>query len=315
MSSPKVSVLIPTYNYAHYLDETIQSVMDQTFTDFELVIVDNCSTDNTRAVVEKYLDDKRVSFYINERNIGLVGNWNKCLDYAKGEYIKFLCADDKFHPELLQQFVAVMEQYPNVSLISSYNEMFGLRNDFRKPPHTGLVSGAAAWAEIIEAGGCNWLFAPSAVMFRKEGLKVGRFDPHLIKLTDLEFYLRLLTTGDCYIIPERLSYIRAHAETQTAKNLRKKPVLVFERYRFMTNIKNISPPITSQTQAAIDAHIKQRAVRCALLMYEMVPRLYKRESRTIFKKAFQIARAHGVLLAPFTHHLLWDHIGKRLKGQ
>ncbi len=81
--SPKVSVLIPTYNYAHYLDETIRSVLDQTFTDFELLIVDNRSTDNTAEVVKKYLGDNRVSFYANEKNVGLVGNWNKCLDYAK----------------------------------------------------------------------------------------------------------------------------------------------------------------------------------------------------------------------------------------
>ncbi len=60
MNIPKVSVLIPTYNYANYLDETIQSVLDQTFTDFEIIIVDNCSTDNSADVVKKYLKDKRV---------------------------------------------------------------------------------------------------------------------------------------------------------------------------------------------------------------------------------------------------------------
>src|SRR5688572_12302291 len=119
-ANPKVSVLIPTYNYAHFLDETIQSVLDQTFTNFELVIVDNCSTDNTDEVVQKYLTDTRISFYRNETNIGLVGNWNKCLDYARGEYIKYLCADDKFRPELLEKFVAVMDQNPGVSIMSSY---------------------------------------------------------------------------------------------------------------------------------------------------------------------------------------------------
>jgi glycosyltransferase involved in cell wall biosynthesis len=80
MTTPKVSVVIPTYNYAHFLDETIQSVLNQTFLDFELIIVDNNSTDNTEEVVKNYLSDNRVSFYKNDTNIGLVGNWNKCLE-------------------------------------------------------------------------------------------------------------------------------------------------------------------------------------------------------------------------------------------
>ena len=83
--SPKVSVLIPTYNYAHILDETIESVLAQTYTDFELIIVDNCSQDNTEHVVSKYLIDKRVSYHRNSQNIGLAGNWNKCLELARGQ--------------------------------------------------------------------------------------------------------------------------------------------------------------------------------------------------------------------------------------
>src|SRR5689334_17359944 len=106
---PKISVLIPTYNYAHYLDETIQSVLNQSFKDFELIIVDNHSTDNTEEVVSKYLADERVSYHKNEKNLGLVGNWNMCLTYPKAEYIKFICADDMIHPEMLDKFYAVME--------------------------------------------------------------------------------------------------------------------------------------------------------------------------------------------------------------
>lgn len=139
---PKISVLIPTYNYGRFLDETIQSVLSQTYTDFELVVVDNCSTDNTIEVVQPYLVDKRVRFYRNETNIGLVGNWNKCLELAQGEYIKFLCADDKFHPLLLQQFAAVMEQHPQVMLVTSFNSFFGDRDWQRTLPFTGLVGGS-----------------------------------------------------------------------------------------------------------------------------------------------------------------------------
>jgi glycosyltransferase involved in cell wall biosynthesis len=109
-SNIEVSVLIPTYNYAHFLDETIQSVLNQTYNDYEVIIVDNKSTDDTVEVVEKYLSDTRIHFYQNDSNLGLTGNWNKCLEFAKGDYIKFLCADDKFHPEMLQKFVTVMDE-------------------------------------------------------------------------------------------------------------------------------------------------------------------------------------------------------------
>ena len=157
MNNPKVSVLIPTYNYARFLDEAIQSVLSQTFEDFELIIVDNCSNDNTEEVISKYLDDKRITYYVNQYNIGLVGNWNKCLQYAKGEYIKFLCADDKFHPYLLQKFVTVMDNNKNISLITSYSEVFGIENIVRKTPFVGVISGKMIITDLINNKIYNWI--------------------------------------------------------------------------------------------------------------------------------------------------------------
>src|SRR5688572_129331 len=114
MSFPRVSILIPTYNYAHVLGEAVESALSQTFEDFELIIVDDQSKDNTDEVVQKYLSDPRVQYYKNEKNLGLVGNFNKCLEYANGEYIKYLLADDRLHPQNLEKFVAVLDLYPNV---------------------------------------------------------------------------------------------------------------------------------------------------------------------------------------------------------
>jgi glycosyltransferase involved in cell wall biosynthesis len=75
---PKVSVVVPTYNCARFLPEALASVLAQTFTYFELIVVGNCSTDNTSEVMKQYLADDRVSKYKNETNIGLANNWNKC---------------------------------------------------------------------------------------------------------------------------------------------------------------------------------------------------------------------------------------------
>ena len=148
---PKVSVLIPTYNCASFLDESIQSVLDQTFTDFELIVVDNCSTDNSKEVVTKYLTDDRVKYHVNNKNLGAIGNFNKCLSLANGELIKLLCADDKFHPDLLQDFVSVMNEHPNVSLVSSYFNEFGQDTELIKPAFHGLVSGKKVINEVLSS--------------------------------------------------------------------------------------------------------------------------------------------------------------------
>jgi len=87
--------LHPTYNYARFLPEAIESILNQNFTDFELLIIDDCSSDNTAEVVCAYAaKDRRISFSVNSPNIGMVNNWNLCLRRARGEYIKFVFGDD-----------------------------------------------------------------------------------------------------------------------------------------------------------------------------------------------------------------------------
>lgn len=293
-AKPKVSVVIPTYNYAHFLDETVQSVLDQTYTDFELIIVDNCSTDNTAEVVQKYLTDKRVNYIVNEQNLGLVGNWNKCLELAQGEYVKFLCADDKFHPQLLEKFVPVMDQHPNVAIVAAYNQLFGGMDTLRKQPYTGLVNGRFAWETLVKEGARNWLNNPSAVMFRKTAcVAAGRFNPKLLNMTDKEYYARLLYIGDCYVIPEVLAYIRSHPDTVSFTSSKQPIENTLETYWFFLGIKASSGP-----NPEIDAIIKRRAVRCARLMYHMLPGLHKKNKRKAFKKAFRIGYTEGVLFNP-----------------
>lgn len=298
-AAPKVSVLIPAYNYGHFLDETIQSVLDQTFTDFELVIVDNHSTDNTVAVVQSYLSDSRVSFYQNETNLGLVGNWNKCLGHAQGKYIKFLCADDKLHPQLLEKFVAVLDQHQNVALVSSYTQSFGRGSGiWPLPPYTGLVSGHLARERFIKYNDPNWLYAPTAVMFRKSGLQVGPFNAQLFMKTDKEFYIRLLATGDCYVIPEVLSYMRVHGATQTARMKKTKFEPALDTYWYFVSIKKASATGSDTFEPALNAHIKESAASCAAIMYKLMPKLHKKKNRVMFWKFFRIGYTEGVLLAP-----------------
>ncbi len=115
---PKVSVIIPTYNRARYITRAIDSVLAQTYKDWELIIVDDGSTDNTRDVVEPYLKDKRIR-YVWQENRGVSAARNKGLDLAQGEYIAFLDSDDFYLPEKLMHSIEILDKYSNVVLVSS----------------------------------------------------------------------------------------------------------------------------------------------------------------------------------------------------
>ena len=292
---PRVSILIPTYNYAFCLDETVQSVLNQTFQDFELIIIDDCSKDNTDEVVQKYLSDARVSYYKNEVNLGLVGNWNKCLSYAKGDYIKFLCADDKFRSDLLEKFVGVMEKYPGVSLVVCNKTMFGKSSVTVELPLQHLHNGREIIYHTLNTKG--WLGEPTCVMFRRSNLHLGAFKLGLIWLPDWEMWIRQLTAGDCYIVPEPLAFVRNHGQ-QLTKKVMKYFINYFEEYDLCKAIKEDNGYKIDKSGIDMDQVIKYRATNCASAMYKLIPRLYKKQERSIFFKAFKIAAAEKVLFTP-----------------
>src|SRR5689334_23136615 len=96
----KVTIAIPTYNRANFLKEAIESCLKQTFRDFELLVVDNASDDKTEDVVRSFKDN-RISYHRNDKNLGIIGNWNKSIDLAKGELLMILGDDDKLHNNFL----------------------------------------------------------------------------------------------------------------------------------------------------------------------------------------------------------------------
>lgn len=298
--TPKVSVLIPTYNYAFCLDETMQSVLNQTFQDFEIVIIDDGSKDNTDEVMEKYLSDPRISYHKNPVNLGLVANWNKCLSYARGEYIKFLCADDKFRSDLLEKFVAAMEENPNVSLVVSNKTMFGKSSVTVELPLKNLHRGRDIIYHTLKTKG--WLGEPSSVMFRRSNLSVGTFKTGLLWLPDWEMWIRQLTVGDCFIIPEPLVYIRNHGQ-QLTKKVMKYFINYFEEYEMCIDIRDDKGYHIDKSGIDMDEVVKYRAANCAAAMYKLIPRLHKKQERRIFQKAFEIAAREKVLFVPLLNRM------------
>jgi glycosyltransferase involved in cell wall biosynthesis len=114
---PKVSVVLPVYNGENFLAAAIDSILAQDFTDFELVIADNASTDHTAEICQRYANvDARVRYERNQHNIGMTGNFNKVIALARGEYIKIATHDDIIAPDFLQACVAVLDQCPDIIL-------------------------------------------------------------------------------------------------------------------------------------------------------------------------------------------------------
>ena len=289
--APIVSILIPTYNYARYLDEAIQSVLNQTFTDFELIIIDDQSKDNTDEVVAKYLKDPRIAYYKNPVNLGLVGNFNRSLDYANGQYIKFLLADDKLHPTLLEKFVAVMESHPSVSLVTSYSRTFGSETEIRELPMKGLQTGQKVILECLRNGKGNWIGEPTVVMYRKRDLRIGKFNPEYICLVDLDMWLRLLVVGDCYIIPETLAYFRVHdIQASNKSSIRN----WFDEYYFFRDVKKKNAYKLDLNELDIDEVIRRKAKKCVKRVSTIIPEFYKKGNFSLILEGLKIGRTEKV---------------------
>ncbi len=114
--NPLVSIMIPNFNHARFIDQCIQSAISQTYKDLEIMVLDNASTDNSVEVASKYLDDPRVSVCRNQFNI-INANYNALDQLTSGKYKLLLCADDYIQPDFVRQAVEIMEKYPNVGYV------------------------------------------------------------------------------------------------------------------------------------------------------------------------------------------------------
>lgn len=226
-AQPKVSICIPTYNYGQFIAETIESVMAQTYTDYELVVVDNCSSDDTRSIVSSYsAKDVRIRYFCNESNLGMVGNWNRCLNYARGEYIKILCADDLLAPTSIERSVELFIGHPNVTLVSCIRQIVDKNlNPMATVAYADefqIENGNSVIKKCFFEG--NLIGEPTAVMFRRKDAARG-FDQRFKQLIDLEMWFHLLEKGDFAFISEVLCSFRQHDEQGTKSSIREFTVI------------------------------------------------------------------------------------------
>jgi glycosyltransferase involved in cell wall biosynthesis len=219
---PKVSVLIPTYQYARFLPEAIDSVLGQQFRDFEVIISDDASTDGSAEVLRAYAGrDPRIEVHVQPRNLGMVAHWNWCLRRARGDYVKFVFGDDRLVSRgALGRMVAMLDDHPGGVMAASArlvmdeaSQVTDLWSELGAPGrHDGrAVIARALWADR------NIIGEPSAVLFRRDAAARG-FDPALRQVVDLEMWFHLLRQGDLVFAPAPLCSFRRHPLQQTAVN-------------------------------------------------------------------------------------------------
>jgi glycosyltransferase involved in cell wall biosynthesis len=237
MDQPFISICVPVYNGETYLRECLDSCISQDYFNYEVLVCDDGSSDGSvdfiKAFQSKY---PALRFYQNKNNLGLVGNWNRCIELAKGEWIKLVFQDDYILQNCLSEFVSRIKHdtqllvskrnflLPNVST-KEQKEYY--QKTVRTLENTCGKSLSYSAQEIssgaLKSIGMNFIAEPSLSLFKKSVLvESGSFNPLLKQICDLEFLLRLGSQYGLEYIPEAICAFRIHEGSTTNTNLNSK---------------------------------------------------------------------------------------------
>ncbi len=196
-----VSIIMPSYNTAKFISETITSVLAQTYPNWELIIVDDCSTDDTDAVIRPYLADDRIRYIKNEKNSGAAVSRNRALREAKGKWIAFLDSDDLWLPEKLEKQIAFMEKNRYAFTYTDYR----IRLNGTWLPY--IYTGPSVVNRRKMYNYCY--FSTITVMYDREKIGLVQIED-LRKNNDYAMWLQIIEKSNCYRFPECLSYYIKH---------------------------------------------------------------------------------------------------------
>lgn len=221
---PLVSVCVTSYNYARYLPACVESVRAQTYGRWELIVCDDCSTDDTPAVMARYADDPRIRYLRNERNLGMNGNLRHAAGQGTGEYVKVLCADDWMAPRCLERMVELMEAHPEAGIGTSAEFLADeagrpLRVQFLFGEPVSVVPGERMLDGLSRGEG----FGGNSSFFLRRAAyeRVGGYDDTLVYAADTELAARLCRDGAYLHTDEPLFYGRQQPASSSSVNTRK----------------------------------------------------------------------------------------------
>ncbi len=233
-SEPLVSICIPSYNNEDVIAATLESVQNQTYSNFEILITDDCSTDRTISAIEKF-SDPRIHVVKNERNLGIGRNWQKALSAATGTYVKLLCGDDILYPDCLRRQVQALENPTNSGItlavcacdvINTNNEIILRR---RSRIGTGRVKGTQVIRDCVRRG-TNFVGEPAVGLFRRNIANLSAtFDFDNPYMVDLDLWAELLKHGDVFIDDTPLAGFRV-STTSVSTRVGRRQAAYFRRF-------------------------------------------------------------------------------------
>ena len=241
---PRVSIGLPVYNGEKYLGESIESLLTQTFDDFELIISDNASTDRTKQICKKYTKkDSRVRYIRNEENIGAAENFNRIFALSLGEYFKWAAADDILHPDFLSKCIEILEKEQDIILCHSktlrIDESGNVTGSYYLPMRYNSPEVSYRFKDmILEPHSCVMIFGVAKVDILKKTKLIGGYLG-----SDRNLLAELSLHGKLFEIPEFLFSRRDHLDASVRKysireriawfDTRKKNCTIFPSWRIL----------------------------------------------------------------------------------
>ena len=225
MPSLQISVVMPVYNGEQFVAKAVESILNQTFKDFEFIIIDNKSTDNSVKIIKSF-NDSRITLIQNEQNFGIATSLNKGIKHSRGQYIARMDADDISYPNRLDEQVSFLEKNPGVSVLGTYASLLNENGkiwESIKPPTVPTLRDWLWGSKVIHA---------SVMMKKQDVLHVGGYDPKTYRVEDYDLWLRMIIKG--YVIctlPKELYGIPWDLSNYDRKNL--KSAICETKYKLM----------------------------------------------------------------------------------
>jgi glycosyltransferase involved in cell wall biosynthesis len=268
MDTPLVSVCIPNYNNADFLGQAIQSALDQTIHELEVVVCDNQSTDNSVEVVRAF-EDPRVRLFVNDRNLGIYHNFQRTAEEARGHYLKFLCADDWLEPDYLAVTLPYFERYPRLGLVTTKQAIIANAGEivgYRDAPVPGQILYTtedylnASLRRANPIGNPTRVIVPRAVFDQ-----VGGFDPANEFSGDLDLWLRIVAEYDIAALPDVCCYERKHIRQNTVWHVAQATDIHYICMAFEKSFKQLPDYWTPTRRRALCRHALGFSVQRGLL--------------------------------------------------
>lgn len=268
---PRVSVVLPNYNYARYLRERVRSVLYQTMEDFELIYIDDASKDESNQVMETFASDPRVRMTLHTQNSGMVyKRWNDGAAMATGDWLWFAGADDSAHPQFLEKLLALADANPSAAIVHSscllmdgQGALIGLGayGDDLPSAHLAQSHCVQGHEEAIRLMEWCHLLTASAMLLRRDAFEAaGGFEIRLWQAADWDLYLSMLRHHDIAYTTEPLATFRKHAQTVSSGSgslvhFLEGVCCMTRAFRWMRDDPRISPQVCKALQQRIEAFL------------------------------------------------------------